>query len=591
MIKHLLNRVYASLKTQASNEKGNILAVTLIVITILTFSVSSITGLSINLATSTTIEVNDLSSESEAKAQIKMAITEFTEYMDATGDFDTYITAQIPLALSTYNVVVEDITSSINTYGGDARIFRFSYDLIGRVIYMDTYVSTLVIAPEIFAPFAYTMGTSGDLVLNSGYYDAIDMFGNNIYVSDRSPFIVDGSTTQKLTSDIISEFPVFTTSSASGIDYSYDLQFCASGCFDTNILDQPFVMDKTDYQDFIVGTPVDQGEIVDVTILDFFGNFSYNDFAVEFIEDIAPKGTNTMSTTWNTLQTDVIAQSDPLIPKYNGGGKFQGYTWPTSYFVDITGTENEISFSSDFKQGNKYYSMVYEDRSGNNTDPLHIDQTIKIFDDESLIVFGDLYLDATASQNIEGQILVSGDLYITGGSKDFEGSIIVFGETFINFDYAEGLTTNGNNIGFTIVAKDNIHWMEMYESHTSSAATSEVTIFIYTEESIYIDAVNSRINMTGALFARALGASGNSIFMEDELGAQIDGIVINSFYGHINVAGNGVDGSSYTSNGFRIAVENNLNYAERFLNIPTFESIVVSNNNELIYSYTEFVIN
>ena len=123
-----------------------------------------------------------------------------------------------------------------------------------------------------------------------------------------------------------------------------------------------------------------------------------------------------------------------------------------------------------------------------------------------------------------------------------------------------GITTNGNDYGFTVIAKDNVIIEELYENHFSSAQPAQFSIFIYTEESIYIDAVNSRLNIEGALFARALGVSGNQIFY--------------SYRGYINNSGVGVPSASNSANGFYIEKVASGNYQDRFYNIPVFESLV-----------------
>ncbi len=137
-----------------------------------------------------------------------------------------------------------------------------------------------------------------------------------------------------------------------------------------------------------------------------------------------------------------------------------------------------------------------------------------------------------------------------------------------------GITTNGNDYGFTIIAKDNVIIEEIYENHVSSALATQFSAFIYTEESIYIDAVNSRLNIEGALFARGLGVSGNQIFMDDESISPINGIIINSYRGYINNSGVAVPSTSNTANGFIIEKISSGNYQDRFYNIPVFESLV-----------------
>ncbi len=575
MFKKLWKFIKSNKILNTGNEKGNVLIVALMVITVLTFSVSSITAYSVNLASNTTNELEDVNDENEGKAKIKLAIDEFRDYIRTSeGDYTSYINVEIPIVLTNYNVTVTDETDNIEGYGvnGDkeSRAFKFAYTLTdGDVLIMYCFVSNFGSTVENFNPFDYTMGTNGDLVMNSGYYDEINLFGNEVYLAGEAPYVVNGGTSQNVTPQSSEVFPVLTTSGPSTIFYNYAYKYCEGSCFITNGTADPFVFNQSNYIDVEGSALPDQGTVSEMLISDFFGTFNFNDYAVEWVRDIAPMGSRTLpSFAFADLETTVLANSSPLTTKVQG--KKTIAQWPSNVdFVDITTNISYVDFQSDFKQGNKYYSMVY------NGD-LHITDTIKIFDDESLLIFGDLYLDATAAQNIEGALLVTGDLYIQGGMKDFEGSIMVFGETFINFDLGNGITTNGANIGFTLMAKDNIHFEEHYESHTSSAATSQITLFMYTEESIFIDAVNSRINMSGTLYARAQGNSGNNIFMEYESSAPVGGIIINSYRGYINGSGTAIPNVSDTSHGFSITVENNYNYQDRFVNIPTFDSIVVT---------------
>ena len=157
---------------------------------------------------------------------------------------------------------------------------------------------------------------------------------------------------------------------------------------------------------------------------------------------------------------------------------------------------------------------------------------------------------------------------------DLEGSIFVTGQTFVNMNSNEGITTSGNNAGFSLVTKDNIIVEEYRESHTSAAAPTVFTAFFYTEESIYIEAVNSRVHLQGSLFARGLGVSGNQIFYDNESAAQINGIVINSLQGYVNGAGVFVDSALDSANRFNMDLIANSAYEDRFSSIPIFETVI-----------------
>jgi hypothetical protein len=581
-----------------SNSRGSILPTALIVIVILTFSVTSITSLSVNLAANTTMELENVGDENLGKAKIKMAIADFQEFIGVTypGDYDSYLVSGVNDASDLYDVDVTDVTSITDGYGdfGDkeARAFKFTYTLTdGDILVMYCYVSNFGSTVENFNPFDYSIGTNGSLILNSGYYDEIQLFGDEVLMAGETPYVVDGGFLQAVTPQSSEVFPVLTTGTPSVVFNNSGYQYCEASCFTLNVLANPFMINNTSNYNDVEGSALpDQGDISEMLITDFFGTFDYDQWVVDWVTDEAPKGTNTITDTitFETIEDVVMDNSSPVTIEYKNNGTFKKLIWPNDDFADITDVLQYVYFDSDFKQGQSYRSMVH-------TGELHIDTSLKIFSNESLIVFGDLYIDAAGAQNIEGQVLVSGNLYIEGGSKDFEGSIIVFGQTFIDFDNGNGITTNGNNIGFTVMARDHIHFNRIFESHTSSALTAEFTAFIYTEESIFIDAVNSRINLSGPLYARALGNSyipGNpltQIFMNYETGLPLNGIVINSYQGYINSSGQAVPNSSTGAHGFRITVESNGNYQDRFINIPVFDSIVVTLG-EFDFFNSEFTI-
>ncbi|AIO18978.1 hypothetical protein KQ51_01101 [Candidatus Izimaplasma bacterium HR1] len=602
---------------KVNNERGSILAIALIIITVLTFSVSTITAMSINLASSTTAEMQNLNEESEAKAKIRLAIIQFEEWTAANGfNFDSYTALYENNPTATYGVTVTEVTDTIEGLNNQttvyARAYRFAVTLTdGRDVVMYDYVSSVGVETTAFAPFEYSIGTSGDLIFNSGVYSSdagwggtttpLKAFGNNILLSRLAPFIENGSTDQNLTSFSISRDPVLTTETAAELHYNSSIQYCGgSNCYTTNATNDPFIIEKDNFADFTGSIPSDQGTTGSVVIQDFFGDFDYNDYIIDFIENDAPTLSRTINATWDTLDNDIYDNSSELEVEaryHPRWGYLMGYryTWPTDDFVDITANVDAVDFSSDLFQQRK--SFVY---FGNDTNPsydvptavaapLVINDDLLIRTSESLIVFGDLYLNSSNTQDIHGEVVVTGNLYITGGNKDWEGSIMVFGETFIELDDYRQFYTHGFNSGITFMCKDNIHFISHDESHSSSAQSDRFYMFIYTDESIIIDAVNSRINMSGVIYARALGVSGNNIFMEDGTDP-IRGIVVNSFYGYVNNSGNFVDGNGDDSYRFEINVMSSSWYADRFENLPTFNSVVVSTSEDPEFLTTEFMI-
>lgn len=609
-------KLFNNLQKPITNQNGNILLIALVIITVLSFSITTIAGMTLNLSNNTTTAMENLNEESEAKARIRLAISLFETYVGTAGptfaDFDGFDVLYENNPTAIYGVTV--INESPLVSGGVSKAYRFEVTLSdGRKIVMYDYVSDIGVSTTQFEPFEYTIGTSGDMVLNSGVYGSdtgypLKMFADNIYFGRRAPYIVDGTlNNQELTSDSISEEPVLTFPIAAEVHYNSELKYCDDdSCFFLNDVGNPMQILKTNYSDFTPGSPPDQGTIGNVTIADFFGGFSYEDYIIDFINNEAPSGSRTISASWSNLAQDIYNSSDPLdvrVRTHPRWGTWYETRWPNNAnFVDITEHVDLIDFVHDFQQED--VSMVYfgNDTSGfypysiptSTTEPLRLTNDIVIGVNESLIVFGDLYLEMTGdTQDILGEIVVTGDCYITGGDKDWEGSLMVFGETFIDLYENKQFETNGLNSGITFMCKDNIHFISHDENHTSTAQSNIFYMFIYTEESIYIDAVNSRYNFSGVLFARALGDSKRTEYDDYMMGDGINptrGIVINSFYGYVDDFGGYHDGSGMGSYRFTIDVMSSATYAQKFENLPTFESEVIASTGELNFMASEFTI-
>ncbi len=618
-----LMKFLTSRKTITNSNNGNVLVIALIIITVLTFSVSTIAGMSINLVTNTQTEMENLTEESEAKAKIRLAINFFEDWLkDPTNsvDFDTFDGLYENNPNDIFGVTVTNETGNIEGLDDSgntvSKAYKFAVTLTnGRIISMYDYVSDVGVTTTQFEPFEYTIGTSGDLVLSSGAYTSdpgypIKMFGDNIYFSRRAPFVLDGTLNdQELTSNAISREALLTYSEAAQVHYNSDLKYCGDGsCFFLYDDGTPMELNKTSFSDFAPSAPTDQGTAGSVVISDFFGDFNYNDYIMNFVNNEAPSGSRTISASWSTLASDIYDNSDAMTvtqsgpwwkPKYNTN-------WPNNAdFVDITEYVDYVDFRQDFQKEDS--SMVYFGNANETfftydtnyitsatTTPLHIDGDITIGIDESLIVFGDLYLDMNVdTQDILGEILITGNLYITGGQKDWEGSIMVFGETFIDLNLDKQFRTNGYNSGITFMCKDNIHFISHDENHSNSNLSTIFYMFIYTEESVYIDAVNSRYNFSGVLFARAKGDSQRTTYDDYMMGDgtnPIRGIVINSFYGYVDNSGGFHDGTGSDSHRFRINIMSSDWYADRFENLPTFDSEVIVSTGELDFLTSEFTI-
>lgn len=640
----MLNKFIKSLKSnETSNERGSILAVALIIVTVLTFSVTTITSMSVNLASTTSNEVQDLNEENEAKGKIRLAINQFETYLKDPGtfaDFDGYNFLYENNPDDTFGVTVTEETSNIEGLDDQgtvvARAYKFAVTLTdGRTVVMYDYVSDTGVETEAFGTFDYTIATNGDLVMAGGNYESDDFLGSNdtpikiygrrIYMSRVAAFLESGTTTQSITSERLSIQPDLTTSTndddvKAEIHYNESLEYCATEyCFITNTNNDPITLDTSQYHEFSSQYPEDQGTSGSVYIQDYFGNFVFNTYFAEYMSEQAPGRSNEATILFDSLAEDVYDNSSALrVTERWRRGRFIGYryNWPNRVdFVDITEFVDFVDFENhlwDERESFVYFGNdpgVYYQYDSNvvgslpvneeDREPLEISSSIYMRDTESLVVFGDLYLNGTSTQYIQGDIIVTGNLYMTGGNKDMAGSMIVLGETFINLnENRQILTTDifhtgwGNSEGYTFLAKDNIHFISNDESHSDSYQSDEIYIFMYTEESIYIDAVNSKLNMSGSLFARALGSEtriGSEIFMDNGTDP-LRGIIINSFYGHVRNNGSFSEGDDITSHRFRINVVTSDWLDDFFPIVPEFDSEVIISTGELNFLTSEFTI-
>lgn len=566
-------------KSVVSNERGSAMSVALIVITILTFSMTTMTNISVNLAGSTTHKITQVNEENYAKGLIKQAIAEFEVYIDSVAALDTVIAN-----ITDYGVVVTDESDNIvydpldvfgtGAGGHESRIFKFAYTMAdGDVLVMFAYVSNGGSASASLNPFDFSMGTNESLIMNGGYYDEIWLYGQEVYLASVAPFVQSGTTTQHVTPISSAIYPVLTPAATASVIYATDLfEVCETGstCYTTNVSANPFIINESNFIDVASSSIPDQGEMATETIYDFFGSYDYDEDAIDYIQNDAPTDSRTITDAM-TLATSgavVLANSDVITYKPNGQ---PNKPIPTTPFINIT-TDTNWDFSEDhnFKDFSPFVI-------GNVT--LNYDVLLK--SNESMFIDGDLTIDNQSGLNLslEGTFVVTGDLYFTGNSVDIEGTFWVFGETYMNFADDEGIVSFGNNAGLSIIAKDNIIIEEIFVSHVNATAPALFSAFFYTEESIYIDAVNSKFHMEGALYARGLGVSGNQIFLNDEVAAPMLGIIINSYRGYINGSGVAVPTTPDSNNRFRIEKVAQSNFQDKFQNIPTFETLITDIDN------------
>ena len=282
-----------------SNERGSVLSIALIVIAILTFSITTITQVTVNLAGATTLEMQQVSTENNAKGLINIAISEFQYFIEdpdelgTEGDYTTFINVHIPRIYNDYDVTVSEESNIVDGEVQSAT-YKFTYSLPnGAILTKYAYVSNRGSELLNFEPFDYSLGTNGILILNGGRYDDMMIHGDEILIAGVAPFILDGTTTQDVTPLSSREMPVFTVNSImSEIWATSGYKYCEDFCYDTNALSQPFeINNETNFIDVVEGNPepTDKGDIKFDKITDFFGDFDYDDYLVDFLKIEAPE--------------------------------------------------------------------------------------------------------------------------------------------------------------------------------------------------------------------------------------------------------------------------------------------------------------
>ncbi len=575
-LKKIVKRVFKN--NLISNERGSVLSVTLIVITVLAFSVTTLTSTNVNLASSTTYQLEQVGNDLDGKAVISQVIAEFEDYILNVSTYTDYNNVEIPRVLLEYGVVVTDETENIEGYGdfGDieSRAYKFAYTMFdGDVLVKYVYVSNFGTDVENFDPFEFSLATNGNLVLNSGFYDDIDMYGEEIWNAETAPYIYSDwvwdwdswswveEIEYRLTPTNSSQFPDINSSRVY-LELSYD--YCVSGCQTAYQNGDPFTINESNYSTIDGSAYADPGSIQTDIISDFFTEWDFAAYVIDFTKNEAPRKNDviTDAMTLATLGQVALDNSDPITYKGKKG------KIPKTPFVDITG-DTHIDFTRDVKMR---YAAVH------NGD-LEFNRDVKVEKkDEAMVIIGDLTINNTdhKTSKVQGAYIITGDLIFTGGTINLEGSFIVLGQIIMDFDEGEGIETTGKNAGITFLAQDNIIIDSFFESHNSSRNDEDFFAFFYTEESFYIDSVYSRFYLKGSIFAKALGNTLNPIFLQDEDSLPVSGIIINSYQGYINGWGNAVPSNNADRNGFIIEKLTHNNYQKRFENLPAFASIVSS---------------
>lgn len=576
-----------------SNESGSVLAVVFAVMAVLTLSLTAVTVMTVNTAKVTSFEVRKINSHNTGEGLINEAIEMLRDEITVTQEFPSdlalnniYVGSGLDAGTdTTFTVRVNDVTAehADEGYGdfGDIRIhlFRFEFTLeTGNLLVRYLHITTGASSIESFNPFDYAVGTNGDLVLGGGYYNDVKMFGKNVYMSTIAPYYNDFLNNQSKTKTYNSEQPYFTNP-GSTISTNKDLLFCPDdSCYGTSTnqnSDIQFYRSNFDELVTELDNPVENDS---TTVNDFFGEWTFAEYVLNYVANIGPTDNKNAITETMTLDTlgDIVGKPENAgIPTLTGSGK-KVNSIPDTAYVNLTGYEQILYSQPKFS--------IYYDGDLTINDRLRIRLQGQFNEEAALIVDGNLTIDMPSSNKITANIVVTGNVIVQGKSVDVEGMLLVLGQTFFRFDDGHGFQTTGRNEGYTFLTRDNIIIESIYAQHTGPLLHNEFSMFIYTEESIYIDGVNSNFHLDGSMFARAANATGNHIpVIDNETGEPLNGIFISSYQGYISsyptsygqeIPHAGIP--NLLSNGFTISVDTAISYEAKFIFVPEWESLVYS---------------
>ena len=574
-----------------TNEQGSTLSMAIIVIAVLSFTVTTVTGATISLSSTTTQQIENTNDESVGMGLITQALSEMEVYITAGGTYSDFNNIEAPRMLLDYSVDVTDVTAQFPDFGDvsgvESYVYRFAYTLSsGTDLVKYAYISvsgSTVSSPH---PFQFSLGTNGDLVLNGGYYDEVDMFGNNIYMSNQSVWYEDDVMFQNyLTPTASGTFPDLEDgNNKSDMYFTNDYLYCDFACYteDPNAINNTVINDS-EFEDVQGSTLPEKGKIEPDNITDFFTNFDFESYFLDQITQNLPTDNRTITDTTTLLNWEDVIRDNMDIITYSG--RRGRATYPNTPYVDLT---NNNRYDWDNDNIEIKFAGVYDG-------DLIIRENMKVKDDdnEALVVLGNLTFDSSGqTQKINGTFVVAGNLYFMGDEKEFDDAMfLVMGETYFEMNDFEGLDTKDSSKAFTLLSYDNIRMNSINETNDNSDA-NEFIGFFYSEESIYVDAINSKIQLTGALYAKAAGNSANPLEYEYEDGSQFNGIMINSFRGYA-VAQGGWEwipgyGWSYEynivyapsnrddNNRFYVSTLREQDFDKAFLNLPTWDNVTVS---------------
>ncbi len=542
------------------NQRGNILISTFMSIVILSMSVAGIAQLTVQQFNYTKQKVENVNEDLLGEALLEQSLYDFEMYLlNNDYDLDGYLIDMTNNGINDYGILVEDVSGMIipeddvdfSDYDGIKNfVYRFTYTYnegTSRMV-MYEYITNAVSFADAINPLDFQIATNGTLLVNSGYLDEPRIYANEIIFSNVAPFINRATNTQDKTPND-GYYPDFKgDGSKAEVYHDNGFFYCEPNCYDVSgTINDPFIFENSEIIDIAnAPTSIETGDINPETIAsDFFGDFDLADRIVTYVSEEGPTEDRVINA---TLDINTLGQE--VWDNYSGAPNVEEYIWwrgwwrPPIIITYYTPSDKQYTRLNDLPSFDPENDEEELDFAGIYQGDLTIsnDFTIENMDSdqtETLIVYGDLYIDNPDDIEIFGYIVVLGDLYFLGDTVKVSGGFFVTGQTYVDFNPKKGfINPSTNDYQFSLMTMDNIFVTSLYETHRNIDYSERFNWFVYTDESIFIDAVNNKLEMKGVLFAAAKGVSGHDLPIVNENGEPIRGIVINSFNGYIDNSGN-----------------------------------------------------
>ena len=586
-------KLFKKLFKSKLNERGSVLSTAIIVMVVLSSSIAAVSAMSIQNYTITNIKLESVENENQAKRIIQQSITEFEIYiLNTSGDFQGFLDNETTAGINSYGVFVEKVSGTgdfldFGTNGTEA--FRFSFTLAnGNSMVMYSFAASNGTETAQLDPFDFTIVSNETLLVNGGRFRNSSFFARDVHIGYVSPYHL--GTTPSLIDDT-GDYPDFNGGGvSSSVKYTDTYTYCPGTCFQTTAVPNgDFIFENSEALT-VIGTQYETGAINDGTqIVDFFGDFFIDNEIINYVHNDAPTASLdfqdliTLDTMASVINNNYTANSAGEFCYEVGKGKNKVTVCEilasNNLFTDLTSnTDFDPLNDVEYINGAAIYNGNLE---------INQDFTMKNLETEGFIVNGNLTFNNADEILVEGMFVVLGELSFTGSSVIVDGGFYVQDETIVNFDPGKGFidSDNQSTYKFTLLAKDNVLIESLWESHSSSSSPARWNWVIYTEESIYVDAVNSRLNINGIFFAAARGYSGNNVPMKyeddpatpsiDESLNYVQGIIINSYKGYVTDTGQSVPGGNWQKNSFIFDIINEGNLQSLFIELPQFNSLVV----------------